>query len=235
MKPGVIASVRAVTLDVGGTLLEPHPGVGVTYANALRRRGWAANAALVEERFQAAFRQVHAGRACRVDESTDEMAWRKIVRHSITPWCPPQQFDEVFAELWEAFARPDCWRPLPGVEHGLKHLYQRRTIPLYIFSNWNSRLHRVLRALDWEKYFHGVFISTELGAEKPSPDAFAQVQKILGLPAKAILHVGDSLEHDYDGARAAGWHAVLAYPKPKAAARRRTLQNIIELQRHAPF
>jgi putative hydrolase of the HAD superfamily len=207
----------------------------VQYATALRRRGWEADEARIEENFCAAFREVHLGRTGPVNEATARAAWHEIVRRSIAPWCTPQQIDEVFEELWEAFARPDRWRPLPEVEQGLAYLHDLGTIPLYIFSNWDSRLHRVLQALHWEKYFRGVFISTELGAEKPSPAAFAKVQEILGLPPGAILHVGDSLEHDYNGARAAGWHSVLAYPKPEKAGQLRTLQKIIELQWHAPF
>jgi putative hydrolase of the HAD superfamily len=235
MKPAVISGIRAITLDVGGTLLEPHPGVGVTYAEALRKRGWAADAAQIEENFRAAFRNVRGGRHGEVNEASERSAWREIVRQSISPWCPPPQIDEIFAELWEAFAHSNCWRPLPEVESGLAYLHRLGTVPLYIFSNWDSRLHRVLRALNWEKYFRGVFISTELGAEKPSTVAFAKVQKILGLPPAAILHVGDSLEHDYEGARAAGWQAVLAYPNATEAAGRRTLQKITDLQGHAPF
>jgi putative hydrolase of the HAD superfamily len=235
MNPGVIASVRAVTLDVGGTLLEPHPGVGITYANVLRRRGWEADEALLEKRFCTAFKQQRSGRSPQVNEASERASWRAIVEHSISPWCPDKQLDEVFAELWETFAKPECWRPIRRVKRDLEFLHHAGGIPLYVFSNWDSRLHQVLRAFNWEKYFRGVFISTELGFEKPSPKAFAKVQKILGLPPQAILHVGDSLEHDYEGARAAGWHAALAYPKPKEALRRRTLQDLDELLWHAPF
>jgi len=235
MNSGVISGIRAVTLDVGGTLLEPFPGVGVSYATALRRRGLTADEAEIEKRFRIAFRQVQTERAAQMDESMARLAWREIVEQSISPWCPPEKVGEVFEELWEAFAQPDNWRPLRGVQNDLELLHQLGSVPMYVFSNWDSRLRRVLQALKWEKYFQGIFISSELGAAKPSRDAFARVQKILGLPAGAILHVGDSLEQDYEGALAAGWQAVLAYPKPAEAASCRSIQALNELPQYAPF
>lgn len=44
---------------------------------------------------------------------------------------------------------------------------------------------------------------------KPHLPVFRAVQAALGLPAERLLMVGDSLEHDIAGARAAGWQALL--------------------------
>ncbi len=43
---------------------------------------------------------------------------------------------------------------------------------------------------------------------KPHLAVFRAVEAALGLPSERILMVGDSLEHDIAGARAAGWHSV---------------------------
>jgi HAD superfamily hydrolase (TIGR01459 family) len=44
---------------------------------------------------------------------------------------------------------------------------------------------------------------------KPHLPVFQAVQAALGLPAGRLLMVGDSLEHDIAGARAAGWQSLL--------------------------
>ncbi|HEV3344531.1 MAG TPA: HAD family hydrolase, partial [Pirellulales bacterium] len=53
-----------------------------------------------------------------------------------------------------------------------------------------------------------VFVSSELGVRKPSPDFFSQIAKALHVAAERILLVGDDRSNDYLAARAAGWQAV---------------------------
>lgn len=53
---------------------------------------------------------------------------------------------------------------------------------------------------------------------KPHLPVFHAIQTALGLPAERLLMVGDSLEHDIAGARAAGWHALLIKGGLHAAA-----------------
>ena len=76
-------------------------------------------------------------------------------------------------------------------------------------------LHPTPDRRDWRRWLDAVFISSELGAEKPSPEIFAKAAETLGAAPHELLHVGDSLEHDIAGALAAGWHAAwLDYGKP---------------------
>ena len=52
-------------------------------------------------------------------------------------------------------------------------------------------------------------ISAELGAAKPDPAIFRAALERLGAAAEDAVHVGDSVEHDVAGARAAGLEAIL--------------------------
>ncbi|WP_406297382.1 HAD family hydrolase [Embleya sp. NBC_00888] len=52
-----------------------------------------------------------------------------------------------------------------------------------------------------------VFASAETGACKPEREAFAVVERAVGLAPNRLLHVGDSVRADVTGALAAGWHA----------------------------
>lgn len=56
-------------------------------------------------------------------------------------------------------------------------------------------------------WFDDVFRSAELGASKPDPRVYVQVCERLRVPTSAVLHVGDDLVKDVEGALAAGLHA----------------------------
>ena len=53
-----------------------------------------------------------------------------------------------------------------------------------------------------------VWTAEDLGAAKPSPDAFLRACDRWGLPPAAVLHVGDRHDLDVVAARAAGLRAV---------------------------
>ena len=93
-----------------------------------------------------------------------------------------------------------------------------------MLSNWDSRLHRVIDGHDWRRWLEGVFISSEIGAEKPSPAVFAHAGRALGAAPAELLHVGDSLDHDVAGALASGWHAAWLDHEARAACDPRVLR-----------
>src|SRR5204863_264855 len=49
-----------------------------------------------------------------------------------------------------------------------------------------------------------VFISSELGADKPDPEIFRRALKGMNLSADEVVHVGDDPERDWKAATAAG-------------------------------
>ncbi len=203
------ARVQMVTFDVGGTLLEPYPGVGHVYAEILLQSGVLLSPFIIDKRFQEIFKKLRANPARReISEQTAQAFWREIVRHCIQPECPAAQVQDVFQELWFEFSQARRWRALPGAGELLAALAGSRR-KVAVLSNWDARLRKVLEELDWERKLDGIFISSELGAEKPDARVFRAVEEALQLPASACLHVGDSYAQDYDAARAAGWQAAL--------------------------
>ncbi len=212
------ARVRAVTFDAGGTLLTPQPGVGEVYAEILARSDIAITPGLLNQRFRAAFKELTFTRPRSVvNEATEGAFWHEVVRRSVTPECPENLVARVFAELWEEFAAARRWRVLAGVEEMLVALSARKNLRLAVLSNWDARLHRVLGAFGWARQFERVFISSEIGAEKPDVRAFRAVESALNLSSSACLHVGDSYAHDYRAAQNAGWEAILVARAPLAA------------------
>ena len=73
-----------------------------------------------------------------------------------------------------------------------------------MLSNWDTRLVPLLAALGLAEAFDFVGVSGALGVEKPDRAAFSAVADALNVPLGTMLHVGDSVRADVEGARAAG-------------------------------
>ena len=75
---------------------------------------------------------------------------------------------------------------------------------LYVVSNWDIQLVRVLDDLGWTPFFDGIVVSAVLGVEKPEPDIFEEALRLAGVDRKKVLHVGNDPVTDVRGAREAG-------------------------------
>ena len=80
---------------------------------------------------------------------------------------------------------------------------------LVVVSNWDVSLHDVLRKLELEPLLDAILTSAGAGARKPAPAIFEQALALAGVMPEQAIHVGDSLEEDVVGARAAGMEPVL--------------------------
>jgi putative hydrolase of the HAD superfamily len=80
---------------------------------------------------------------------------------------------------------------------------------LVVVSNWDVSLIGVLRALELEPLLDGILTSAAAGARKPSPAIFEQALTLAGVRASETIHVGDTLDEDVAGARAAGIEPIL--------------------------
>ncbi|HXB41220.1 MAG TPA: HAD-IA family hydrolase, partial [Bacteroidia bacterium] len=58
------------------------------------------------------------------------------------------------------------------------------------------------------KYFQNIFISEEIGHQKPDPKIFAAALKKINAIAEECLMIGDDHYGDVQGAMDAGWNAV---------------------------
>ncbi|MFP4541215.1 MAG: HAD-IA family hydrolase [Opitutales bacterium] len=202
-------SLSLITFDVGGTLLSPHPTVGEAYAEELSSLGLRCDAARMQTRFGVALRQWTQGNGYGGNARDDRETWRAIVRETVAlEAIPPERFDEAFDHLFNAFATGARWRLHEGARELLAHL-DKTGYRLAILSNSDSRTRRVLEDHDLMDFFEAVFLSGEIGYEKPDRRLFDHVVDTIGVPPDQILHVGDSPRHDLEGARHAGWQGFL--------------------------
>ena len=80
---------------------------------------------------------------------------------------------------------------------------------LVVVSNWDASLHAVLARLGVAELLDGIITSAEAGERKPAPGIFERALAAAGVDRSRALHVGDSLEEDVVGARAARIEPVL--------------------------
>jgi putative hydrolase of the HAD superfamily len=106
---------------------------------------------------------------------------------------------------------------------------------LVVVSNWDVSLVGVLRTLELEPLLDGVVTSAGAGARKPAPAIFEQALAVAGVPAGDAIHVGDTLDEDVAGARAAGIEPVLIRRRGGPAVPGvRTISSLAELVAVAP-
>jgi 2-haloalkanoic acid dehalogenase type II len=92
--------------------------------------------------------------------------------------------------------------PFAEVPDALQRLAAR--LPLYAVSNGNACVWRV----GLVRHFSAAIDAAAAGAAKPDPRIFARLLEVAGVPAAAVLHVGDDAYADVEGARAAGLRTV---------------------------
>jgi len=94
------------------------------------------------------------------------------------------------------------WELYPEVSDVLEKLRPR--FQLAVVSNFDGRLRFILEHLGISNYFAHVFVSSEIGADKPDPEIFRRVLKFIDLKPTEVLHVGDDSERDWQAASEAG-------------------------------
>ncbi|MGZ5516909.1 MAG: HAD-IA family hydrolase [Limisphaerales bacterium] len=193
--------IRAVTFDVGGTLIEPFPSVGHVYSEVAARHGVYVDPEVLNARFVAAWKtKKNFGHSMRNWSDLVDATFAGLVQ------TPPRK--TFFPDLFAEFTKPAAWRIFDDVIPCLEHL-RKNGITLAVISNWDERLRPLLKALDLARYFEVTTVSIEVGVPKPDPKIFTVAAQQLRLNPSQILHVGDSLKEDLNGARDAGFAAMI--------------------------
>ena len=225
-----MSTVRAITFDAAGTLMRPWPSVGSVYAAAARGRGYAVEDREVNERFYGVFSETQSAKSA--FEGDERAFWRMIVGRTFEGFCPKEIHDSLFEELWETFAEGKCWRLAEGAVDTLQVL-GARGYRLAVLSNNDSRLRPILCELGLSGLFERLFISSEIGFEKPSTEIFQEVERVLGTTPKDMFHLGDSYSRDVQGALSAGWRTSLYSEKecklPEAVSRIERFRELLDL------
>jgi putative hydrolase of the HAD superfamily len=116
--------------------------------------------------------------------------------------------------------------PFPDVLPALGALRDRRVV---VVSNWDCSLVDWLGAAGLLEHVDGVVTSAEVGVAKPGVAIFERGLSLAGVQAADAVHVGDSLENDVAGARAAGVRPVLLARDGSAPAGVESIRSLADL------
>ncbi len=121
--------------------------------------------------------------------------------------------EELMTSTWPGILR--AIGPFPGLRDALERLVGAG-VRIAALSDYPSatKLEALgLGDLPWAQ----VIDASELGALKPRPEPFQALVDGVGVPAERILHVGDRIDTDVEGALGFGMMAGLWDPKGRAA------------------
>jgi putative hydrolase of the HAD superfamily len=198
--------IKAIFFDAADTLFYLTKTVGDHYAYVGDEVGLHLDAQNLERAFHTAWKQMPQRTA--IDgprENDDKGWWRELVNRvleQVAPTLSEFDRDNFFEVAYEHFAEAGIWELYPEVRGVLEELRPR--FQLAVISNFDGRLRLILRHLGISKFFSQVFISSELGADKPDPEIYRRTLKIVHLDATEVLHVGDDPERDWKAAGGAG-------------------------------
>ncbi len=137
----------------------------------------------------------------------------------------PREFSHA---LYQRFSSLEAYAPMPGAVEALRSL-NRMGLRVVAASNWEGWLGRLLVVLDLEKFFAAQIVSADIGVEKPDRLFFERGLAIAGTEPDRVLHVGDGLEPDVNGALNAGIDAVWVNPAQSADSPVPVIATIAEL------
>ncbi len=198
-------TVRAVFFDFGGTLVNALRDAYPTYSAVLRGHGieitreqWAeVNSRVIDRLGPRRYRLV--GCSPSWGDRMDSETLRELGI--------PDPNGRISAALHEAFVAPESHRPFAESQPVIERL-RGHGIGVHLVSNNIDWLIETLSRLGWIGLFDSVTYSQEAGAEKPDRRIFDLAVRRAKCDPTGILHVGDTWEADYLGAKQAGLRAI---------------------------
>ncbi|CAM9360926.1 unnamed protein product [Choristocarpus tenellus] len=230
------AGARVCTLDATGTIMRIKGHIPRIYLETLEGRlgvdmgalGLGVSEDAMMTSFASSLKQRSQDLPCFGSKiMSSEKWWEEVVRKAflgagVEISIIDPVFNGVFQELYhDVFAGERGWELVPGAQevlHKLRDWCNSGVGPdtLGVVSNFDERLHPLLRSLGVYDMFDFVLTSRECGMEKPNPLIFEEALRLAGVVSGngiTGVHIGDTFSRDIMGASAAGWEAVLVSTK----------------------
>jgi len=195
----------AVSLDVGGVLVVPDHGVLAGALDGLEI-GYDRSAFGVGHYLA----MVAMDRAASEPEDFTDYLWGFLAAVDVADADRRRAHDA----LQERLHTPIWCQPVPGSRDGVAQIVAAG-VRIAITSNSDGRVEDLLRRHEWVQVGDGPGAEVEVvtdsgivGVGKPDPRVFRATVDGLGLAPDRILHLGDSVHYDVEGAIAVGMQAV---------------------------
>lgn len=205
--------LKAVVLDVDGTLCSLTHSVGEIYAEVLASLAIPADASKLSRAARLEWVEYqdiylnsegqHQTSSTREREVWLEFVRRVLTRADLAEAAGPK----VVSVIYDVFATGRYRAIEPGA---LDFLKEAKKVGLVVAAatNNDARTKSVLRDLGLTDYLFDVFDAGDLLWKKPAVQFFTSVANRLGVEGDLILHVGNDPKLDIEPARRAGWSAV---------------------------
>jgi putative hydrolase of the HAD superfamily len=198
-------NLKAIFFDAVGTLFYLTRTVGEHYALVGTEVGLKLNVDKLDRAFASAWNRMPPRPPIDGPRPDDDKGWWRelveLVLGQVAPALNQLDRDNFFEVAYEHFAEAGVWELYPETPEVLEHLGSR--FQLDVISNFDGRLRFILEHLGISRFFHQIFISSELGADKPDPEIYRRALAFIRLEPSEVLHVGDDPERDWKGATAA--------------------------------
>ena len=199
-------ALKAIFFDAVGTLFYLTKTVGDYYALVGSEVGLTLNAQELDRAFYAAWKQMPPRPVIDGPRHDDDKDWWRqlvdLVLDQVALSLSEIDRDNFFEIAYEHFAEAGVWKLYPEVVDVLEKLQPR--FQLAVISNFDGRLRFILEHLGISKFFAHVFVSSEIGADKPDPEIYRRALTLMDLKSSEVLHVGDDSQRDWKAASAAG-------------------------------
>ena len=221
---------QTVFVDIGETVVHIHPPFLETVLAIAADFGVRRPPDDFEQRATAIWRQdVNASRSRghTITTSASSRYWHTHYARlgELLGMSDPKDFSHA---LYQRFSSFQAYAPMPGAVGALREL-NRMGLRLVVASNWEGWLGRLLALIDLERFFAAQVVSADIGAEKPDALFFERGLAIAQANRRRVLHVGDGLDADINGALNAGIDAVWVNPTRPANSPVPVIASIAEL------
>lgn len=201
------STVRAVLLDVMGTLVELEPPAELLRAALRERLGIDVSRRDAADAMRAEI-SVYRARHLDGSDAAGLLALRRLCAATVQERLPALAGAPPEAVL-DALLSALRFRPHADAAPALRAL-RSADLTLVAVSNWDVSLHEVLERTGLAPLLDAAVSSAEAGASKPARAIFERGLELAGgVSPDEALHVGDALEEDVAGARAAGIRPLL--------------------------
>lgn len=230
--------LRAVFLDIGDTVMRPNPSWEHVYALAFEEFGVHVDIAELHDALRRAYHHGGWGMEGGFDPS-EETSFQRTVQidaAAIAELGLDPMPEAFFRRLSELFLVTSHWHVFPDAYAALEGLRERGLV-VGAVSNWVWQLPELLHSLDLVSQFDFIAASARIGFEKPHPRIFEWALERAGVQPSEVIHVGDHVDADVEGARAVGIGAVLidrngrydADALPEGVPKIRTLDELLPI------
>ncbi|MFA5845242.1 MAG: HAD-IA family hydrolase [Coriobacteriia bacterium] len=206
------SSLKAVSFDVGNTLLYPHPSVSEVVRQVLAEAGHARDLAAIDSLMPLVDRyyedRYRADDTFWTSEEETSGVWVGMYSLLCARLGIEDEAPALARRVYDEFGSASRWRAYPDVRPAFERL-RARDLRIGIVSNWDSRLEGLLDGLGLSALIDVVVSSASVGLHKPDPRIFELACERMGVSPSRAVHVGDHVYSDIVGATAVGMNAVL--------------------------